>query len=128
MLLLGLTLLATTSAHDVALLGEPPDGRDHEWATQWLGSYSEAPTMLHTRGRLVYQKHDDPSKVLWFTAAGHWQAGRAPDIQSGWGLFASRDSAAEAPDEVTVPWQIATQGKGWTPAPGIGCVAAPEPT
>ncbi|KAL1530158.1 hypothetical protein AB1Y20_001074 [Prymnesium parvum] len=120
--------MSVVSTRRVALLGDAPAGLPHEWVQHWLGVYSEEAAAAHVHGRPVFTKEGDPSKILWYTAAGHWQVGRRADIASGWGLFAARGAAAERPDAVASRWEIATVGRGWVEAPGIACVGAPLAT
>ena len=124
-MLASITLL-TSSAHDVALLGDPPEGDLHVWASQWLGIYVQAP--YSANGRPTFVKRGDGSQHMFATAAGHWQVGRLGDIHTGWGLFAAHDNTAPLPDAVNSTWKIATQGRGWTDAPALSCGPAPALT
>ena len=123
--ILALLPLAAASSHDVALLGDPPSDHRHGWVTQWLGTYVSMP--LDVNGRPTYAKADDTGKVIWSLASGEWRIGRERDIKTGRGLFSVRESDALAPDLVASTWQIATEGHGWTDAPGLACVPAPPP-
>ena len=123
--ILALLPLAAASSHDVALLGDPPSDHRHGWVTQWLGTYVSMP--LDVNGRPTYAKADDTGKVIWSLASGEWRIGRERDIKTGRGLFSVRESDALAPDLVVSTWQIATEGHGWTDAPGLACVPAPPP-
>ena len=116
---------AVVLAHDVALLGEPPSEQRHGWVNQWLGVYTQTPVTAH--GRPTFAKADDPSKVIWCTAQGHWHVSREGDVKTGWGLFAAR-AQADMPDRVSAVWQIASHGRGWTDAPRLFCAPAPPPT
>ena len=117
--------LGTTGHRPIALLGEPPDGQHHEWASQWLGTYSEHP-FIRMNDRPTFVKTDSTSKIMWNTAAGHWQLGRESDLASGWGLIAGRDESAALPDDVRVPWQIAVRrGEGFEPG-SVPLAGAPE--
>ena len=111
----------------VALLGEPPPGHQHTWVGQWLGTYAQASTWIN--GLPTFAKIGDPHKVMWCNDQGHWHCGREGDFRTGNGLFAARHAGLSTPDQITgVSWEIATQGRGWTDAPGIVCSPAPPPT
>lgn len=127
----GLFIVASASGArgdtTVALLGEPPPGHQHTWVGQWLGTYAQADAVIN--GLPTFAKIGDPHKVMWCNDQGHWHCGRAGDARTGNGLFAARQTGLSTPDQTTgVLWQIATQGRGWTDAPGIVCSPAPPPT
>ena len=131
--ILALLPLAAASSHDVALLGDRPSDHRHDWVTQWLGTYVSMP--LHVNGRPTYAKADDTAKVMWSLASGEWRVGRERDIKTGHGLFSGRagfgparhSPVTQALDLMASTWQIATEGHGWTDAPGLACVPAPPP-
>ena len=120
-----LALLPLAAASDVALIGDRPSANRHGWVSQWLGIYVRKPFPVN--GRPTYAKSDDTGKVMWSLASGEWRVGREQDVKTGRGLFSVRQRDALVPDLVTSTWQVATEGYGWTDAPGLACVPAPPP-
>ena len=121
-----LALLPLAAASDVALLGDRPSANRHGWVSQWLGIYVRKPFPVN--GRPAYVKSDDTGKVMWALASGEWRVGREQDVKTGRGLFSVRQRDALVPDQLgREAWQVATEGYGWTDAPGLACVPAPPP-